>query len=405
MLNDEEVKKRVQKILDTQEELSMYIILTIASQLGAIKNMNKLELNSLKRLLHTGADVKSISKTIQSITRKQIKSIDKLIIDIAESAYNDTKIYFDYRDIDFIPFDDNLDVQKAVNQTIQDINREYINMSRTQAFMVRDTANPKILHPTPASEAYQKVINNAVHSMTSDRQTYTKTITDTVENLVNNGVRYVTYDPESRRMFNQRLDTAVRRNILDGVRVVNQQVQDITGKQFGADGKEITVHRNPAPDHAPIQGHQFTNEEYERLQNERDFEDVNGNKFTAIRRPIGVWNCRHFTYSIILGVMKLNFTQEELDKINAENEAGYTLPNGKHITMYECTQRQRQLETMIRRAKELQMACEQAGDMVKAMQHQNDVDDLMTEYQKFSHDCGLSVKLENIKIPGYKRIK
>ena len=70
-----------------------------------------------------------------------------------------------------------------------------------------------------------------------------------------------------------------------------------------ADGKEITVHANPAQDHQFVQGHQFTNEEYEKLQGEDDvsFKDVQGRRYEHFDRHIGTLNCRHFTYSIIIG--------------------------------------------------------------------------------------------------------
>ena len=54
----------------------------------------------------------------------------------------------------------------------------------------------------------------------------------------------------------------------------------------GSDGKEISVHNLSAPDHEPIQGHQFTNEEVDNMQTGKPFSDVDGISFAPIDRPI-----------------------------------------------------------------------------------------------------------------------
>ncbi len=74
------------------------------------------------------------------------------------------------------------------------------------------------------------------------------------QELNESGIRRVEYESEKGRHHSQRLDTAVRRNLMDGVRQVSMNVQDEIGKEFGANGVELTVHAYPAPDHAPIQG-------------------------------------------------------------------------------------------------------------------------------------------------------
>ena len=181
-------------------------------------------------------------------------------------------------------------------------------------------------------------------------------------------------------------------------------MQDEVGKQFGSDGKELSVHEFSAPDHEPIQGHQFTNKNWEDMQSEKAFEDINGNKFPAMRRAIGTLNCRHFAWSIIVGVTKPNYTQEQLDANIKRNHEGYTLSNGKHLTMYECTQKQRELETLIRYAKDGQIAAREAGDDELAKEYQAKINRYTNDYKIFSKACGLSIKTQKMRVSGYKRI-
>ena len=117
---------------------------------------------------------------------------------------------------------------------------------------------------------------------------------------------------------------------------------------MGTDGKELSAHVNCALDHEPFQGHQFTNKEFNKLQNNEDFQDILGNKFTGVKRIIGQFNCRHIAKSIFIGFSKPKYTPEQLRKFIDNNHAGYTFSDGKHITMYECTQMQRRMETRIR---------------------------------------------------------
>lgn len=267
--------------------------------------------------------------------------------------------------------------------------------------MLRDLKNPKKLVPTPAAKAYQTVVDEAIQAVQTGVVDYNTAMRRTLDQLSQSGLRVV-YQGEDGKMRTQRMDTAVRRNLLDGVRAINQGVQDEVGKQFGADGKEITVHAYSAPDHEPIQGHQFSNEEYDKLQHEHSFKDAKGRRFAPIRRAIGVWNCRHFTYSIILGHSKPLYTDEQLEQFKKDNAKGYTLPNGRHLTMYQCTQYQRQLETKIRYAKEGKIAADYAGDSAKGAEYVAKVSKLTKDYHKFSQNCGLKPKLDRIQVKGYK---
>ena len=271
--------------------------------------------------------------------------------------------------------------------------------------MIRNPKDRTELIPTEASEAYNEVINEAADQVTAGVGDYQSAIRKTIKTLSDEGMKTVQYDPESGRTFTQSTDVAVKRNILDNVRDINQKVQDELGDEYGADGKEITVHEHSAPDHEPVQGHQFTNEEYEKLQNSEPFEDYKGNKFAAIKRHIGQYNCRHFTYSIILGINKPNFSEEELQENIERNQKGYTDKSGKHRTLYECTQVQRKYEREIRKAKQGQIIAREAGDIELAREYQAEINEKMEEYLEFSEACGLPPHKENMAVPGYRKIK
>lgn len=405
MLSEDAIDKLVQAIVDRQEAINIWVLKLIAKRIKETGNITPSAINSLVRMVKNGADAKLIAKELAKLTNLQVREIQKLIRTVAADIYADAKVYYDYRNITYVPFEENEELQRIIKSIAKTTTDTYKNISNSTAFMIRDPKNRTILKPMSISDTYQSVLDEAIQASQSGVIDYNTAMRRTLKQLIDSGIRRVEYDPESGRRYTQRLDTAVRRNLNDGIRAINQGVQDEVGRQFGADGKEITVHAMSAPDHEPIQGHQFTNEEYDNLQHELPFKDINGNRFKSIKRAIGIWNCRHFTYSIIVGVTKPNFTQEQLDKFIADNKKGYTDSKGVHYTKYDCTQEQRRMETDIRYAKEGQIIAKEAGDMKLATKYQKKIKDLLEQYTTFSNNCGLKPRYDKADVSGYEPLK
>ena len=397
-MDETDIEALIQPLIDRQTQINDYVVDYIARRIKEIGTVTPSDIKKIERLYQSGVDIRTINKELARLAGMQVSEIKKIINQVALVSYQGTKPFYEIANKTFIPLKDNKPLQNIIKAVAKQTSDTFVNLSKAQAFMIRDLKNPKILKPTPIAKTYQSIIDEAVQAAQSGTIDYKTAMRRSLSQMIDSGIRSVTYNTETGRVFTQRLDTAVRRNILDGIRAINQGVQDETGKQFGADGKEITVHRYSAPDHEPVQGHQFTNEEFEKLQNHQNFEDVDGEKFKGFPRSIGVWNCRHFTYSIIIGHAKPNYTKEQLEAFKEENQKGYTLPNGKHLTMYECTQKQRDYELKIRRAGEAKRSAEEAGDTELAEKYKAKRIKLMNEYKEFSKACGLSVKMEKTQI-------
>lgn len=402
MLSEEALEKLLEPFLLRQEHINNYVIQQIAKRIREIGTMSVSDSYKLERLMKTGADVREINKELARLTGLQEAEIKKIIKTVAKSAYHDTRRFFDYRRLSFIPFELNIPLQRRIKAIERVTLGTYKNLSNSKAigFVFRDLKHPGIKKFQNIEETYQSVVDEAIQATQSGVIDYGTAMRRTLNELNESGVRALNWESG----YTQRVDTAVKRNILDGIRAINQGVQDVTGEQFGADGKEITVHECPAPDHELIQGHQFSNEEWEKLQSGYDFQDIHGQHFAGIPRAIGTCNCRHFAYSIVIGVSKPVYTAKQLQQIIDRNHDGYTLPNGKHLTLYECTQKQRAMETQTRREKEKQMTAQVAGDKSTARKIQAKVSQLVKSYKAFSSACGLSPKTGNLSVSGYKKI-
>lgn len=401
MLNEEDIQKIAKPVTDNQEYINIFILSVIAKRLSELKNASTTDIQKLSQISKTNADLQKINLEISKFVKKQSDEIKNVIEKVAKDTYSDTKPFYKYRNIDFKSFNKNIEIKQAVDNISAQLQTDFKNTFKTQAFMIRDLKNPSVLKSTQLSEAYQSVINEAIQAASSGVD-YNTVMQKTLKQLIDSGVRGVWYNTEKNKIYTQRLDTAVKRNLFDGIRYVSQEVQDKAGEQFGADGKEITVHAYPAPDHAPVQGHQFSNEEFLKMQTGRSFKDVQGKGYIGFPRAIGTLNCKHFTFSIVIGASPQNYSDEQLNDILKRNEKGYTLSNGKHLTMYECTQMQRKYETKIRRAKEGKIIAKQVKDNVLEKEYQAKVTKYTNEYKAFSNACGLKTRLENTYVKTVK---
>ena len=117
-------------------------------------------------------------------------------------------------------------------------------------------------------------------------------------------------------------------------------------------------------------------------------------------RRIGTLNCGHSAFPIILGVDSPQYTPEELEEMRQENEKGIDY-DGRHYTMYEATQRQRQLERAIRKQKRRILVDESTGDKEKLLQDQIKYQVLDQEYKRFSKAAGLRLQHERMEMAGF----
>ena len=399
MINQSWLDKKLSVIGQQQERISNEVIEVIAKRLNDIGTMLPTDVYALQQLYRTGADVREINALIALGTALQVKEIKKIIQEVARDLYVDAKPYYDYRKKPFIPYKDNKVLQAKVNAIAKTTQETFKNLSNSRAtgFTVLDKKTGKLVF-MDVRQTYQTVIDNAIFNLALNVGNYKTEIRKALSQLVDSGLQTVYWDSG----YHQRLETAVRRNILDGVKKVSIEVDKQIGKEIGADGIEISVHFMSAPDHEPIQGHCFTNENFDKLQNGEDFEDINHNKFTGIRRAIGEWNCRHYTSSVVLATYKPVYSQEELDKYKKDNAEGYTTEDGTHYTLYECTQIQRQMETDIRRLKDEWLACNEIGDKDSMMSIKGQIAEKVEEYKLFCHECGLAPRGENLVVIGYK---
>ena len=325
---------------------------------------------------------------------KNIQEIYKIFEEVAKNNKQFAKQFYKYRGIDYIPYSRDIALQNQVKSIATLTANSYLNIANTNVIgLVIDNKF------RPLQQAYQEIIDKAILSVVQGKEDFHSSMRNTLKELGSNGL--VQYESGRKR----RLDSAIRMNILDGIRQLNNETTKRFGAEYGADGIEISVHSNPAPDHADIQGRQFSNEQYDILENGGLATDYKGNKYDGShKRHISEYNCYHKIFTIVLGASEPEYTDEQLKQIQEQNEKGFEF-EGKHYTNYEGTQLQRRLETEIRRQKDTQILAKASGDMELVGQSENRIIKLTHKYNDLSKVSGLKSKKQRMSVSGYVRTK
>lgn len=395
MLTDEQIEEIIYNYTSRQDEFNLSVISIIAERLSRIADFDNL--NVLERAQITRKETLLIENLYSDYVKKQKKRIKDDFWLIATIVYLDSMQFYENQ----LRLELNKILLDSVEQITKEAQASLMSLLSTPVFVIRDLQNPGNLIVHNLAQTYQTVVNEALTYNNLPRDLRDAGLKRTEMQLFDSGVRYMIKDPNEGTRYTTSADRAIRFNILDSIKNLINTMQDIMGEQFGANAVELSAHVYPAPDHAPAQGHQFSLKEVDNMQSGKDFKDLQGNTYIGFDRNIGQWNCRHYFMKIKRGA-EPTYTQKQLDKILKDNQQGYTDANGKHRTLYECTQVQRRYEREIRRAKEKYLYGKALGDAGIMATARNRVGTLTTQYKHFSNSCGIPAKLERIRVKDYK---
>lgn len=398
MLDEKIIEKLTERLVNRIEQGNTYVLQQIGYAINKFGKINPSGAKQLAQILKYGGNFNKIAKKLAEITNLNIKDIYDIFEEVAKENQLFAKQFYDYKNVNYIPYNKNKELQKQVKALAKVTAKEYSNLSNTLAFASKDS-NGNIIYKD-LRKAYLDTIDEAVLSISQGKDSFQNQMKKTIRKLGQSGIRTVDYESG----YSRRLDSAVRMNIQGALRDMSNELQKQFGEEYGADGIEISVHQNPALDHAPIQGHQFSNEEYVKMQNSEPFKDINNKQYTAIKRHISEWNCYHYEFAIVIGVNKPSYTEEELQEIINKNEKGFIF-EGKHYTNYEGQQLQRKIETKIRELKDTQIIAKASGNDLLVFEKQMQIKDWTSKYKQLSDVSGLPTKLDRLKVENYKKQK
>lgn len=379
MLTPEQIAAFRDQALKITDPINDFLLEDIARRISEAGQLTSTAAYQVWRAQQLGVSQRELKKRLKRLLRVSREEISRLLTQSAEVGYS-----FDLTQLphsNAVPFEKNTSLQQMVSVAVKLAEEDFTNITQTLG-MVDPYGNA-----LPLQEVYRSCTDYAFKQVITGATDYSTALRRATKNLTEHGVLTIDYESGVRTS----LEAAVRRNIMGGLGLLQEQVSQQNHDDLGADGWEISAHANSAPDHEPIQGKQYTDAEYEALNN-------------SLVRRIGTLNCGHASFPIILGVNEPQYTVEELEKFRQDNANG-VMVDGKHYTGYEATQMQRRIERTIRKQKRRVLAAEASGDKDAQTVAKARLQRLNQEYRRFSKAAGLRTELERLEVAGFGRRK
>lgn len=387
-MDNNKLKLAEERFYSRFEALNSEILQEFGKTISKFEGLSVSEAYILAQQMKNGREIDKIMEDLEKASQLSRKDLEELLEIAAEENIEFANVYYEAKGMDKVSYKDSKqfqDIVKSVEKTTQGV---FANLSNTTAIkLLKDNGEGYL---KGIREAYEDVIDRCVLAVATGQTNYQKAMYDTIKQLASSGVKKIYYDNEGKRAYARRLDSSVRMNILDGVRQVNIGIQEQVGKEFGADGVEVSHHVNCAPDHIHIDGQQFSKKKFEKINNN-------------LTRPVASMNCRHFVFSIVLGVSSPLYTKKQLEEDRKNNEKGFEY-EGKHYTLYEGEQLQRKIELAVRQQKDLQIIAKASNDKDTISKSQSNITQLTQKYKELSKISGLPTKMDRMRVVGYQRV-
>lgn len=307
---------------------------------------------------------KELKNTYTNMAKDNMKSYEKL---------------FEYRGLKYEVSDDQL---KILNRAIEKSSTEIANFTKTIAFS--------------SQKAYVEAIDKAYLDILSGKN-YIKVIDDTVRDLAEKGIT-LEYKRKNGKSVQVQLETAVRRNVLSGIKETASDINKVIEKKLGCNGYTVPAHSGARPSHAEAQGKQYA-------ITRSNAKKYNVGFWGDVKHLWNEYNCRHTPTGIILGISEPLYTDEELEELK-NSKVTY---KGKKIPEYEATQIQRRLEREQRNLKRQLQPLKNSQNNIKdeelKREQEKTIKELQlrlskkrTEYKQFCNETGLTPQYERTKV-------
>lgn len=422
MLSEKELYEILNKMLRRIDSVNALYIRRVAEQIKTIGELNASSIHILNTMADLDAD-----RNIAEITRKLAEATMLNVADLMvlyQKALDDAVASPDF--VRYVELQQEREAaeqaeikpksqeateteletkEKPLETKVQPL--QYVSeetrariLNFTQAVSAQTAAAMVNLSNTTAiSEPYRQAVDQAVTAVAAGYDSYTAATRDIIRQIGYNGLQV-----EYESGYHRRLDTAVRQNVIDGAKQINQQAAFMMGEALGFDAFEISAHEMSAPDHEPVQGHVFLKAEFEKMQNGFDCRDVDGKFYQGFRRPIAEWNCGHFASPFDTEISKRRWSDKELAEYARKNAAGVEI-NGKHLTRYQASQYMRRLETEIRRWKDAANAAKAADDMELRRECQRHINKRTLVYYAVAEAAQIRPDPERLRVEGFRAVR
>lgn len=400
MISENQIDLLVERLIRRIEQANTSYLKSIGSSVKKISKLTPTQAQQLVQILKYGGNYEEIVKKLSEYTDLNVKDIDNIFYNYAKKDQMFYEKFYKYRDTTFIPFESNIALKTQTKALSNIAMNEMYDFTRSN--VLGYTINGKFYN---LRDTYNELLDTALLNVGQGKETFDSAMSGILKDIGGSGLRTIEY-ASGRSM---RLDSAVRMHLKSRLRELHNENQKIIGEEIDSDGIEISVHENPAIDHEQAQGRQFSNEEYDKLNNGLEATDYTGKKITLDHdgkngyRPISELNCYHYIFTIVLGVSKPQYDEKQLKEIIDRNNEGFEF-EGKHYSLYDGEQLLRKIELELRKSKDTQILARSSNNVELVGEMQSRITQLTSKYRDILKASGLKSKLERAKVSGYRRV-
>lgn len=371
----EQLSRQIERNYSDLEMRIMQDIVRRIKKAGKITSTADWQINRLRILGNSSEDIEKMLKEALNASYPQMFELYDKVIDW---EYVRNKDIYEQINAEFIPYEENDELQQITNALIQQTDVDLRNITQSLGFYLDYGGGKPVL--TPLAEVYQKYLDSACLDIVSGAFDYNSVLRRVVTQLTNSGLRQINY--ASGRA--NRVDVAARRAVMTGITQLTGHISDYNAEKLYTEFFEVAWHSGARPTHAVWQG---------KVWSKKQLITVCG--LGTVTGLEGV-NCYHERYPFIPGISERNWTDEWLEEQNRKENTPKEF-NGKEYTLYEAKQRQRQMEIAMRAQREkVQLLKDGDADPDDVMLARAKYQGQLNEYSRFSRKMGLKEERERI---------
>lgn len=366
---------QIEKYFSDLEMRIMEDIVRRIRKTGKITSTADWQINRLSILGYSSEDIENMLK---EALNKSYPEMFELYDKVIEWEYVRNKDIYEQINAEFIPYEENEELQQIAEALIQQSGNDLQNITKSLGFYLDYGTGKPVL--TPLAEVYQKYLDAACLDIVTGAFDYNSVLRRVVTQLTNSGLRQIDY--ASGRA--NRIDVAARRAVMTGVSQLSGKISEINAKKLGTDYFEVEWHAGARPTHAAWQGKVYSKEELTTVCG-----------LGSVTGLLGA-NCYHIYHAFIPGISERNWSDEWLAEQNRKESIPKTF-NDKEYTLYEAKQQQRKMETAMRAQREKVRLLQAGGaDLDDVLIEKAKYQGQLNEYSRFCRKMGLTEERERI---------
>ncbi len=380
--NTEARADKISNIWKKAEEDIMADIIRRIKKEGKITSTADYQLN---RLMAMGQTTEQIEKHLREALKKTWPEMFELYDEVCNWQYVRNKGLYEQVNAEFVPPEENQWLQSLNESVKRQTQNTFTNLSRSYGFSVQMGGKTVFL---PFSTYYQEYVDNAIIGIITGGTDYNTAIRKAVNQMTNSGFRVVDYGTGR----SNRIDVAARRAVLTGVAQLTGNIAQTNAGILGTNHYEVDWHAGARPEHQIWQGKVYTQQELVTVCGLGSVTGLHGA------------NCYHDYYPFVPGVSERLFSDEFLEKMNAEDAKTMDW-GGKKYDAYGRTQWMRKSETSMRAQREKVNLLKKAGadeetvTIARCLYQKQ-----LNEYKAFARKAGLETQMERVYYDGRGRI-